>query len=71
MNIIFKKRYNFKLALPNGFTGDGTYIKANIKVNIKGSSELSKKINKRKLLNNLYKWACEIEKLGTNILIAE
>lgn len=65
--IIFKKRYNFKLALPNGFTGDGTYIKANIK----GSSELSKKINKRKLLNNLYKWACELEKLGTNLLIVE
>lgn len=42
---------------PKGFTGDGSYITADIC----GSSKNAKKRNKRKLLNMLYEWTCQLK----------
>ena len=55
--IFFTKKYKFKVPYPEGFTGDGSYITADIY----GSSENAKKRNKRKLLNLLYEWTCELK----------
>ena len=59
--IFFVKKYKFKVPLPEGFTGDGSYVSANIY----GSSETAKKRNKRKLLNELYDWVCELKNRKT------
>lgn len=57
MYIFFVKKYKFKVPYPDGFTGNGSYIMADIR----GNSENAKKRNKRLLLNKLYDWACELE----------
>ncbi len=56
MHIIFKKEYKFK-GLPENFTR----YKEVICADITGSTERAKKINKTKLLKNLYKWAESLE----------
>ncbi len=65
MYIEFKKNYKFKTPLPKGFVGGGNYIRAKIT----GSSEQAKKRKKRALLNDLYRWACEIDARGSNMFI--
>lgn len=63
--IMFKSKHKFKLPLPKGFEGNGSYLKSPIT----GTTEEAKKRKKRQLLNSLYLWACELESLGPNMLI--
>ncbi len=62
--IEFKGKYKIK-PLPNGFEGDGSYIRGEIK----GKSIESKKNNKRRLLKELYDWAIHLEPRGTNFFM--
>ena len=56
--IMFQKDYKFKKkSIPKGFEYSGIGISAEIT----GSSDDAKKRNKRRLLNDLYEWACSLE----------
>lgn len=57
MYILFRKTYKIKTPPPKGFEGNGSGLRAKIT----GSSDQAKKRNKRRLLNSLYEWACELE----------
>ena len=57
MYVLFAKSYKIKTPLPKGFVGGSVGLKANIT----GSSDEAKKRKKRKLLNELYAWACSLE----------
>ena len=61
--ILFKKLYRIKTPFPKGFEGNSSGLKAIIS----GSSEQTKKRNKRKLLNSLYEWAYNLEPRIRNI----
>ena len=55
--ILFKKKQKINVPLPKGFEGNLYGLKANIT----GNSDEAKKRKKRKLLNDLYNWACSLE----------